>query len=164
MASFPWCSQKWKCCGWEDWYKHATCWSSHQVPATTPIWFPVMLAHGMVMSSCLSRTSLSFTDNAFFFHIVVFFCICHTFQHSFTGSCAWGSPNPSPNATVSEWTLHWNFHSQCPPSHAMEANITGTRECHAQLPLTIGYWHFPDVIFLSSIHPWMWLGLYSWIH
>ena len=46
-------------------------------------------------------------------------------------------------------TLHCNLHLQSPCSLTMEVDITGTRECHAQLPLTIGYEHFPDVILLS---------------
>ena len=50
-------------------------------------------------------------------------------------------------------TLHCNLHSQSPHSLAMEVNITGTRECHAQLLLTASYGHFPDVILLSRIHP-----------
>ena len=44
------------------------------------------------------------------------------------------------------------FHSQSPHSHAMEADIMGMRECHAQQTLTVSYRHFPDVISLSRLH------------
>ena len=51
-------------------------------------WFPVLLS--------LFHTMLSF------FCMAVFFCICQTFQHSFTGSHAQRSPNPSPITMVKE--------------------------------------------------------------
>ena len=77
IAPFLWCSQEWKCCGWEDWYQHATCWSFHQALVTTSFWFLATFAHGMVMFPSFPAL-LSFSDNAFFFCITVFFCICQT--------------------------------------------------------------------------------------
>ena len=84
------------------------------------------------------------------------------FLYSFVVAVHEGALTPVRSQWSKNKTLHCNLHSQSPRSHAIKVDITGTRECHAQQPLTIGYGWFPDVIFLSRIHPWTTTWLYSW--
>ena len=161
MAPFSRRCQEWQCGGSEDWHNPAARWSAHKTFALPTVWATKMASHGLVINFLTLRASFSLFTACFPFPHCSF-SFASVILYSFVVTVHEGALTLVRSQWSKNKTLHCNLHLQSPRSLAIEVNITGTRECHAQLPLTVSYGHFPDVILLSWIHPWTRSWLYSW--